>query len=488
VYGTYLLKREAENSRIFGYSSVEEEINLLLGEEGESVLDDPNVFFGIWISLISAIMLVTSALRASLVTTDWVLFAMTSVALILSCMKEIDALMVVDGSKSDSLSCDTQEDPIYCQRLTFAKYLAIASLGLSLPMTFMCRFGPSLHMVVSFPLMIAWGFGTQYVTFTQSTSYPAIIYFAFWVGIYLSLELLSINLILLKRARKKDDEELLTKNENEEIDDGEEGNVDLEAVMKEESLFSKDSGSDIPDLYFVNSAQSTTTSGIDLLMNDEKEEMDNEDEGKLDIEAEKKEESLSSKENESGIPDRYLVDKAPSTTASDSPKSKQNDDCYMNGSVKTDTNASQSQDVATEENNSADVSQSCGENLDDAIQGNSFGSPMEPVMELVPDEQQPKVESVEETDVKELPQMRTKSDLKRNPLSYSSSLASSDFMDNLDHDPIQMDLTESRIELFLGGDQQYSSGGRSTMTDEFHSARTTHTKTDEFHSARTTHS
>ena len=219
----------SQNTHVLGYSSAEDQVNLLLGDRVQTLAEDPNIFFGVWISVITVILLVTNICKASLITTDWLLFATASVALLVSSLESI-LKQEGDGSETVRRMCDT-DDSITCKRFLFAMYLAIASVCVSLPMAllFRCRFGPTLHVIVSIPLVIAWGFGVSYVTFTNARSAPAAVYFAFWGGIFLALEIASINIIIMRRIKRKKREEALAENENEDVSFS-------SALMKEISL------------------------------------------------------------------------------------------------------------------------------------------------------------------------------------------------------------------------------------------------------------
>lgn len=214
-------------SHILGFSVSEDEVSVLLGEQFERIDEDPNIFFCVWISVITAILLVTSGCKASLVTTDWLLFAIVSVALLISSSEFISEQEDMVGSESFFQSCDAESSST-CRKFTFARYLAIATLCVSLLMTLLFRFGPTLHIIVSLPLAIVWGIGVPYVTFFHAKSTPAAVYFAFWGGIYLSVEIASINIVMLRRKRRKAKEEASAENEKED-------EMDLSKI-KEESL------------------------------------------------------------------------------------------------------------------------------------------------------------------------------------------------------------------------------------------------------------
>ena len=95
--------------------------------------------------------------------------------------------------------------------------LAIISLGISLLMALLFRFrlAPIFHVILSIPLALAWGSGVLIVTFLNARTVPAAIYFAFWGGIYLALEIASINIIIMRRDKRKRQEEALNQFKDE---------------------------------------------------------------------------------------------------------------------------------------------------------------------------------------------------------------------------------------------------------------------------------
>eukprot|EP00533_Pseudo-nitzschia_delicatissima_P000565 CAMPEP_0116105218 /NCGR_PEP_ID=MMETSP0327-20121206/14903_1 /TAXON_ID=44447 /ORGANISM="Pseudo-nitzschia delicatissima, Strain B596" /LENGTH=940 /DNA_ID=CAMNT_0003597585 /DNA_START=229 /DNA_END=3051 /DNA_ORIENTATION=- len=214
-----------------GYSSPEDQVNSLLDERVKSIVADPNFFFGVWISVIASLLLVTNICKASLITSDWLLFAIASVALLISSSEYVS--VEDDFQKSDTFfrTCET-DDSGNCEKFQFAMYLALASLCVSLPMALLFRFhcGPTLHVVASVPLVAAWGFGVPYVTFTNDRSTPAAVYFAFWGGIFLAFEIASINIIIMRRRKRKKEEELAENNKD-----------DASAILDEKSISSKES-------------------------------------------------------------------------------------------------------------------------------------------------------------------------------------------------------------------------------------------------------
>ncbi len=234
-------------------ASPEDQVNSILDERIKRLVADANFFFGVWISVITTLLLVTNICKASLITTDWLLFAIASVALLVSSSEYISVQEKTGTSDGFFRTCETDQN-LDCEKFKFAMYLAIASLCVSLPMALLFRLhcGPTLHVVASVPLVILWGFGVPYVTFTNARSTPAAVYFAFWAGIFLAFEIASINIIImLRRRQQKREEELADKEE-------EEGS----AILDEKSLSSKESEQDDPNLQFHIVPSSSTTLSI----------------------------------------------------------------------------------------------------------------------------------------------------------------------------------------------------------------------------------
>ena len=229
AYGAVLFV-SSQSSRILGYSSAEDQVNLLLGGDIQRLADDPNIFFAVWISVVTVILLVTNICKASLITTDWLLLAIASVALLVASAEYIFTQNGAAITFTSIQPCDAEKSNT-CRRFFSAFYLAIVSLCLSLLMALLSRFRiwPILHVVFSVPLVIAWGLGVLYITFLNSRATPASVYFAFWGGIFLALEISSINIIIIRRNKRKKDEEALAENESE--DEG-----FLSAIMKDDSL------------------------------------------------------------------------------------------------------------------------------------------------------------------------------------------------------------------------------------------------------------
>jgi len=190
------------SGRVFGFSASVEKIYMLLGERPERPVEDPNVFFGVWISMISAILLVMNRCKASLATADWILVATASTALLISSTDTIKG-----GLGDESMQACGTAFSISCKKQTFAKHLGTATLCISLPMTLLSRrLGPIWQVLFSVPLVFIWGFGVLYVTFSNHEVTPAGTFFSFWGGICLTLELATVNAMALFRQRGKEKE------------------------------------------------------------------------------------------------------------------------------------------------------------------------------------------------------------------------------------------------------------------------------------------
>jgi hypothetical protein len=200
---------EDNNSHIFGFQTDEQKIQILFGGEAERVVDDPNVFLGVVASIIAAILLITNRCRASLTTTDWVLLAASSGALLITStgylkISKSDLGVSVADNDDASLATICSGDPSlpFCKRIAFANYLGIATAIISAIMAFLYKAGPVWHLIVSIPLVFLWGYGIPYVTFSNTEATSAAVYLAFWGGIILSIDITTINFLLLHQNRE----------------------------------------------------------------------------------------------------------------------------------------------------------------------------------------------------------------------------------------------------------------------------------------------
>jgi hypothetical protein len=200
---------EDNNSHIFGFQTDEQKIQSLFGGEAERVIDDPNVFLGVVASIIAAILLITNRCRASLTTTDWVLLAASSGALLITLTgylktskSDLCVSVVDDDDASLAAFCSGDPSLSLCKRIAYANYLSIATLAVSTIMAFMaflCKAGPVWHLIVSIPLVFLWGYG---IPFSNTEATSAAVYIGFWGGTILSLDISTINIMLLHRNRE----------------------------------------------------------------------------------------------------------------------------------------------------------------------------------------------------------------------------------------------------------------------------------------------
>jgi hypothetical protein len=192
-----------------GYQTDEQKIQSLFGGEAERVIDDPNVFFGVVVSIITAILLTTNRCRASLTTTDWVLLAASSGTLLITSTgylkiseSDLGITVVDDADVSLATTCSGDHSLPFCIRIAFANYLGIATIAVSTIMAFLCKARPIWHLIVSIPLVLLWGYGIPYVTLSNTEATSAAVYLTFWGGIILSLDITTINIMLLHRNRE----------------------------------------------------------------------------------------------------------------------------------------------------------------------------------------------------------------------------------------------------------------------------------------------
>jgi len=142
-----------------------------------------------------------------LTTTDWLLLSALSGALLLQ-LTDYLSRSENDGAIDDdiediSLNCRKDSLPIYCQKIIFSYYLGITTLAVSLIMAFLCKAGPVWHLVVSVPLFIIWAFGIPYNGFSESGSTSTAVLFAFWGGTFLSLDIVTVNIMVIHRNSEK---------------------------------------------------------------------------------------------------------------------------------------------------------------------------------------------------------------------------------------------------------------------------------------------
>jgi len=207
VAGTILFLDNA-TLHLLGYQTIEQTIHFYFDGEAKKSVDDPNIFFGVFVSIITTILLSTNRCRASLTTTDWLLLSALSGALLLILMDHLNRSesdgVIDDDTENVLLNCNTDSPPIYCQKIKFSYYLGITTLAVSLIMAFLCKVlckaGPVLHLIVSVPLFIIWGFGIPY---NGSSSDPGststAVLCAFWGGTFLSLDIITVSIMVIHR-------------------------------------------------------------------------------------------------------------------------------------------------------------------------------------------------------------------------------------------------------------------------------------------------
>eukprot|EP00536_Pseudo-nitzschia_multiseries_P016587 jgi/Psemu1/313348/fgenesh1_kg.1156_\ len=103
------------------------------------------------------------------------------------------------------------------------------------------KLGPIWHVLLSVPLVVTWGFGVLYVTFSNYGATPAATFFSFWGGICLTLELATVNTMTMFRQREK-------AKEDENNDDGEhEASLEMSPEANKASLVSSKQLTEIID-------------------------------------------------------------------------------------------------------------------------------------------------------------------------------------------------------------------------------------------------
>lgn len=251
VAGTILFL-DKTTPHLLGYQTNEQKIHFYLGEEAKKSVDDPNIFFGVLVSIITTILLSTNRCRASLTTTDWLLLSALSCALLLILMKTVNRSesdgVINDDIEDLSLICGTDSPPIYCQKIKFSYYLGITTLAVSLIMAFLCKVlckaGPVLHLIVSVPLFIIWGFGIPYNGFSDPALTSTIVLYAFWGGTFLILDIITVSIMVIHR--NSETRRAITT--ESEIDNGEFPNENDEPSSANEiDRFISDQDQDITD-------------------------------------------------------------------------------------------------------------------------------------------------------------------------------------------------------------------------------------------------
>lgn len=150
---------------------------------------DANLFSSTWISVIVVILLITNIFRASVVTSDWVLLATFSFALMGSSLvyfntQNPDFEFGKNGNLDASVpqcSAFTQLQNSTCRKTTIAFYLGIFSGLASMVMAVLFRCGPLLHCIMACILVIFWSVAVAYITFARTEGAAAgVLYFSCW--------------------------------------------------------------------------------------------------------------------------------------------------------------------------------------------------------------------------------------------------------------------------------------------------------------------
>jgi hypothetical protein len=148
--------------------------------------NEANLFFSTWICVIVVLLLCTNLFHASIVTSDWVLLANFSFALMAAAIVSLNIVStdVDDAGQQKTVFQCTDYAHIMdstCKESTLSFYLGLFSGVLSLLMVALHNCGPWLHFLVSLPLVVAWGVAVAYITFSATDSITAgVFYFSSW--------------------------------------------------------------------------------------------------------------------------------------------------------------------------------------------------------------------------------------------------------------------------------------------------------------------
>jgi hypothetical protein len=156
-------------------------------DDNTEATNEANIFFSTWISVIVVLLLCTSLFHASIVTSDWVLVAAFSFALMASSIVTFNSNTSTDvddaGHQMMIPQCTEYElmKDSTCKGSTLSFYLGLISGVVSLLMVPLYKCGPWLHFLVSLPLVVLWGVAVAYITFSAADSVTAgIFYFSSW--------------------------------------------------------------------------------------------------------------------------------------------------------------------------------------------------------------------------------------------------------------------------------------------------------------------
>jgi hypothetical protein len=154
---------------------------------GNTATNGANLVFSTWISVIVVLLLCTNLFHASIITSDWVLLAACSFALMASSIVFFTTNSPTD--EDDAVRPATVPDctdfahikDSTCKGSTLSFYLGLFSGVVSLIMVPLYKCGPLLHLLVVTPLVVLWGVAVAYITFSATDSVTAgIFYFASW--------------------------------------------------------------------------------------------------------------------------------------------------------------------------------------------------------------------------------------------------------------------------------------------------------------------
>ncbi|KAG7368855.1 hypothetical protein IV203_031598 [Nitzschia inconspicua] len=179
--------------------------------DGSTVANqDANLFFSTWISILVVILLVTNLFQASVVTSDWVLLATFSFALMGSSMVYFRTM---NSTETDELGNET-EVPLCtkyihlqktsCKGVTLSMYLGFFSGITSMIMTLLFRCGPLIHFCTACCLAVFWGTSVAFITFSKKYDTDAgLLYFSCWAGCLLTIDLATMNFVMIVRQYEK---------------------------------------------------------------------------------------------------------------------------------------------------------------------------------------------------------------------------------------------------------------------------------------------
>jgi hypothetical protein len=129
-----------------------------------STLDTANLYFSTWISLIISILLVTNWFQCSISTSDWVLLATASFALMASAISFVrgsSEIETEEGIIENVPVCSNYLDILAtsCKKSTLGFYMGLFFGVVSMIMIPLNqRAGPLCNVVIGAPMIIVWGY------------------------------------------------------------------------------------------------------------------------------------------------------------------------------------------------------------------------------------------------------------------------------------------------------------------------------------------